>query len=116
VVSEETASPSLTVTVERQPLWAIVRLSGQLDQQSYPDFADHLHSLLNEMDPPHICVDLNGLQFCDSSGVACLVMAWKAARERGGALVLLRPVGEPARLLSLLGFAAIVPVVDELPG
>ena len=69
-MSEETAAPSLTVTVERQPLWAIVRLSGQLDQQSYPELADHVHSLLNEMDLPRICVDLNRLHSCDSSSLA----------------------------------------------
>lgn len=112
----EEAARSLTVTVERRAPWIIVRLSGELDHRSYPGLADHLHSLLHEMDLPRICVDLNGLRFCDSSGLACLVMAWKVARERGGSLVLLRPAGEAARLLSLLGLAAVVPVVDELAG
>jgi anti-anti-sigma factor len=104
------------MTVERRVPWAVVRLSGELDLQSHQVLADQLHVLLDEFDLPQICVDLNGLRFCDSSGMACLALAWKAARERGGALVLLRPVGEVARLLSLLGLAAIVPVVDELPG
>ena len=113
---DEEAVPSLTVTVERRALCVIARLSGELDHRSHPDLGDHLHSLLNETDPPRIYVDLNSLQFCDSSGLACLVMAWKAARERGGSLVLLRPSGEAARLLSLLGLAAVVPVVDKLPG
>jgi anti-sigma B factor antagonist len=110
------AAPSLTVTVERQAQWVIVRLSGELDHRSYPGLVDRLHSLLHEKDLPHIGVDLNGLQLCDSSGLACLVMAWKVARERGGSLALLRPDEEAARLLSLLGLAAVVPVVDELPG
>lgn len=114
-MSEERAAPSLAVRVERRALWAIVRLSGELDHRSHPDLAEHLQSLLNEMNRPHICLDLNGLQFCDSSGLACVVMAWRVARERGGALVLLRPVGVVARLLSLVGLAALVPVVDELP-
>ncbi len=112
----EDTAPSLTVTVERKMPWVVVRLSGELDLRSHPGLADDLHSLLNETDPPRICVDLNGLQFCDSSGLACLVMTWKVARERGGSLVLLRPVEEAARLLSLLGLTAVVPVVDELPG
>ena len=113
---EEEAAPSLTVTVEYQARWVIVRLSGELDHRSYPGLVDHLSYLLHEIDLPRIGVDLNGLQFCDSSGLACLVMAWKVARERGGSLVLLRPSGETARLLSLLGLAAVVPVVEELPG
>ena len=115
-MSEEQATSLLRVTVERQTRWAIVRLSGELDLQSHPGLADHLQSLLNEMDPPRIGVDLSGLQFCDSSGMACLTMAWKVARERRGELVLLRPRDEAARLLSMLGLAAAVPVLDELPG
>ena len=108
--------PSLMVTVECQAQWVIVRLSGGLDHRSYPGLVDHLHSLLHEIDLPRIGVDLNSLQFCDSSGLACLVMAWKVSRERGGSLVLLRPSGEVARLLPLLGLAAVVPVVEGLPG
>jgi anti-sigma B factor antagonist len=115
VVSEERAASSLTVAVEHRTPWAVVRLSGELDHRSYPDLADHLQSLLAEMALPRICVDLSGLQFCDSSGLACLVMAWKASRERSGELALLRPSGEVARLLTMLGLAASVPVMDELP-
>ncbi len=114
--SLEEAAPSLTVRVERRARWVIVRLSGGLDHRSYPRLVDHLHSLLHETDLPCIGVDLNGLQLCDSSGLACVVMAWKVARELGGSLVLLRPGEEAARMLSLLGLAAVVPVVDELPG
>ena len=114
-MSQEQAAPLLKVLVERRALWAIVRLSGVLDCQSHPGLADRLSSLLTEMDPPQICVDLGGLDFLDSSGLACVVMAWRVAGERGGALVLLRPAGEVARVLSLFGLAAIVPVVNELP-
>src|SRR5215469_7061863 len=107
---QEQAAPSLTVTVERRVPWVVMRLSGELDYRSYSGLVDRLQSLLHETDLPRICVDVNGLQLCDSSGLACLVMAWKVARERGGSLVLLRPSGEAARMLSLLGLAAVVPV------
>jgi anti-anti-sigma factor len=113
---EEEAAPSLTVTVERRAPWVVMLLSGELDYRSHPGLAEDLHALLHETDLPRICVDLNRLHSCDSSGLACLVMAWKVARERGGSLVLLRPAAEAARLLSLLGLAAVVPVVGELPG
>lgn len=109
------AEPDLTVLVERRSSYAIVRLMGALDYLSHPGLVDRLHLLLDEMRPPRICIDLNSLTSCDSSGLACLVMAWKAAGERGGTLMLLRPAGEAARVLSLFGLAALIPVVDELP-
>ncbi len=114
-MSEEQAAALLTVTVERQAAWAVVRLSGALDNQSYHQLADHLQSLLGEMTVPRICVDLSELEFCDSSGLACLLMAWKASRERNGELILLRPSGEVGRLLTILGLAASVPMMDKLP-
>lgn len=115
-MSVDEEAPSLTVTVERQALWTIVRLSGGLDQQSHKGLVDCVRSIFDEVDQPFVCVDLNGLQFCDSSGLACLVMTWRAAQERGGALVLLRPTGQVARLMSLVGLTEAVPVVDEVPG
>jgi len=112
----EQAAPPLTVTVERRAPWVVMRLSGELDHRSHSGLIDRLQSLLHQTDLPRICVDVNGLRLCDSPGLACLVMAWKVARERGGSLVLLRPDEEAARMLSLLGLAAVVPVMDELPG
>jgi len=56
-----------------------------------------------------------GLEFCDSAGIACLVVAWKVARTRGGSLVLLRPRARLGRKLAVIGLAAMLTVVEELP-
>jgi anti-sigma B factor antagonist len=106
---------SLTMTVEQQVLWVVVRLSGELDRVSQAALDGRLSGLVRAAEQPRICVDLSGLDFCDSSGVACLLRGWQAARERGGALVLLRPGVRLAHKLMVSGLAALLTVIDELP-
>ena len=89
VSSRDALEPSLGVTVERQ-VWTVVRLSGELDYESHADFDDRLFVLIRAAVQPYICIDVSGLEFCDSRGVACLMRAWRTSRERGGALVLVQ--------------------------
>jgi len=54
--------------------------------------------------PPHLVVDLSGVTFIDSSGLAVLIRALQNVKEYGGKLTLsgvnsnVRPVFEMARL------------------
>ena len=60
-------------------------------------------------------MDVRGLECCHSAGMACLVVAWKVARTRGGSLVLLCPRARLGRKLPVIGLAAMLTVVEELP-
>jgi anti-anti-sigma factor len=50
-----------------------------------------------------LLVDVSELRFADSTSVRALVLAARTLRERGGALVLLRPRPPVARVLELMG-------------
>jgi anti-sigma B factor antagonist len=108
--------PSLRLTVEQQVLWTVVRVSGELGWESYTDFDDCLCTIVWRSEQPRICVDLSGLQFCDSAGIACLVRARRAVAQRDGQLVLRGPDVDLARRLVYMGLDGVLPVVDNLPG
>ncbi len=114
-MAQDGQGPLLSVTVEQQVLWTIVRVTGELDYGTQSRLGDCLFTLINQAEQPRICVDVRGLQFCDSAGMACLVVAWKVAQARGGSLVLLRPGARLGRKLAVIGLAAMLPVVEELP-
>jgi anti-sigma B factor antagonist len=62
-----------------------------------------------------IALELSGLEFCDTSGLACFLNAHKALRRAGGSLILLRP---PARLrpkLAITGLDKALTIVEDLP-
>jgi anti-sigma B factor antagonist len=104
--------PSLRLLVEQQPPWTIVRVSGELGWESHTEFGDCLSAVAGQ---PCICLDLSGLDFCDSSGIARMARAWRDARQRGGQMVLRAPRQNVARMLAWMGLAELLPIVDELP-
>ena len=114
-MAQDGQGPLLSVTVEQQVLWTIVQVAGELDYGTQSRLGDCLFTLIKQAEQPRICVDVRGLQFCDSAGMACLVVAWKVAQARGGSLVLLRPRARLGRKLAVIGLAAMLPVVEELP-
>jgi anti-sigma B factor antagonist len=64
-------------------------------------------------------VDLAGLEFIDSSGLAALARVRKQARHAGGDLLLAAPQGQVLRLLSLTRLIDVFSVhasVDEAAG
>ena len=105
----------LSITVEQQVLWTIVRVSGELDFATQAQLGDCLFELIAEAEQPRICVDVRELGFCDSRGVACLIVAWKVAAHKGGSVVLLRPRADLARQLAVIGLTQALPVIDEFP-
>jgi anti-sigma B factor antagonist len=114
-VAQNGQGPLLSVTVEQQVLWTIVRVTGELDYGTQSQLGDCLLTLIRQAEQPRICVDVRGLEFCDSAGMACLVVAWKVARTRGGSLVLLRPRARLGRKLAVIGLTAMLTVAAELP-
>ena len=108
-------APALLVSVERQGLWAIVRLTGDLDNDTCAELDDHLSKLTGGRDQPRIGIDVSGLEFCDSSGIVSLLRAWRAAHERGGSLVLVRPRDDLERRLDWLDPTDRLSIVDRTP-
>lgn len=76
----------------------LVRLSGELDIAS----TDRLTEALNEIAGSTV-VDLSGLSFIDSSGVAALVRAQQQLAAEGHSLTLTRPSSAVARVFEILG-------------
>jgi anti-sigma B factor antagonist len=81
---------------------ATVTVRGELDCASAPLLGDELDALLDE----GICgltIDLAELTFIDSTGLATLVSALRAAREIGGDVVLHAPRSPVRKVLSISG-------------
>lgn len=114
-MTEAELVPTLRIGVEQQGLWTIVYASGALDSDSYAELEDQLLRLAGEREQVRIGVDMSGLEFCDSSGIACLVRSWRVAHERGGGMVLVRPRKDLERRLMWLGLTDRLTIVDETP-
>ena len=95
----------------------VVALRGELDIADAVSVAAALAAVAAR--DLEIIVDLTGLEFIDSSGVAALARGRKHARLAGGDLVLAAPQEQVLRVLTLTRLIEVFPVhpsVDEAAG
>lgn len=95
----------------------IVMLRGELDVADAAGVAAAFAVIVARQ--PAIIVDLAGLEFIDSSGVAALARGRKLARHAGGDLLLAAPRRQVLRVLTLTRLIDVFPVhasADEAAG
>jgi anti-anti-sigma factor len=88
-----------------------VVVTGELDMSN----ADQLAARVAEAetgDPAELEIDLRGLSFMDSSGLAILFAANRRAREHGHHLVIVKDHGPIERVLNLAGVEEVIDVVE----
>jgi len=86
----------------------VVALRGQLDMAEAAGAAAAFTVVAAR--GPQIIVDLAGLEFIDSSGVAALVRGRNLARQAGGNLLLAAPRQQVLRVLTLTRLVDVFPV------
>ena len=86
----------------------VVALRGQLDMAEAAGAAAAFRAVAAR--GPQIIVDLAGLEFIDSSGVAALVRGRNLARQAGGDLLLAAPRQQVLRVLTLTRLVDVFPV------
>jgi anti-sigma B factor antagonist len=86
----------------------VVEVSGELDIRT----CDRLVHAAGELADRggRLVLDLSGLTFCDSTGLAGLVRLHKRAEAAGGTVVLRSPVTRVHQLLALTGLTRLFPV------
>lgn len=98
-----------------QPGKVVVRAQGRLDSDSAPAFKEQIRDVAQtELD--FVILDLEAVDFIDSSGLSALVTALKAIRQQGGMLNLckLQPQVLTALRLTLLDRVfSIFPSVED---
>jgi len=78
-----------------------IAVDGELDIASVPGLDARLRAA--ERDAPLVVLDLQSLEFVDSTGAALILSADRRIRRAGGRLVLMRGTVEVQWLLALLG-------------
>ncbi|HUK68811.1 MAG TPA: STAS domain-containing protein [Streptosporangiaceae bacterium] len=93
----------------------VVALRGELDLADAPSVAAQLSAAV-EAYGPRVIVDLEDLEYIDSSGLGVLVRVLKKARGNGGDLPLAAPQGMVRRVLTatgLMGVFSVYPSLEE---
>ena len=105
------AHPRLAIEAESQPDAYVIRITGELDLAGCPE----LESALQEAERAHadrIIVDLEGLTFIDSVGLATILKASRRSARDGNRLEVTRGRGQPAKMFWLTGLEKVLPLAD----
>ncbi|RMI01654.1 MAG: anti-sigma factor antagonist [Calditrichaeota bacterium] len=96
----------INVNVRSQGSTKIVAIEGEVDLYSSPQVRDTLLEVVQQQ-PPAVVVDLRGVSYMDSSGLATLIEALQMIEQHSGRLLLadirpeVREVFELSRLDSV---------------
>jgi anti-sigma B factor antagonist len=97
-------SGNLEITVDRNGNDTIVRPSGQINVHSSPDLRDSLQAILStEPLPRTVTVDLAGVPYIETSGIATLIEALRIARHHQIGFCLQGLDGSVLRLFEVTG-------------
>jgi len=80
------AIQAFELEVDRRADWQVLTVRGEVDVTTTPRVRAQLIALLSEDGKPLVVVDLEGVDFLDSSGLGALVAGLKLARSRSGEL------------------------------
>lgn len=87
-----------------------VYLAGELDHHEARSAMRGIDELLDEYMPRDCVLDMSGLSFMDSSGIAVIIRITRRMRELGGRTWIENPAKQPQRVIDASGIDRLVPV------
>lgn len=93
----------------------VCRMNGRLTLSNYGTLRDHVKKLFGE-GAKFLILDVSDLHYIDSSGLGELLSIFTVARNRGGNMVVVNPVGRVKDALTvtkMYSFLPIHPTVEE---
>ena len=85
-----------------------VRLSGELDHSEATRLRAEIDALIRDTGAKRLILDLNGLDFMDSSGIGLIIGQYKLMKRRGGSIAVMGPDARVDKLFKMAGLYQLV--------
>ena len=102
----------MTVAVDDLEGWALVRVQGDVDVATAPRLREQLITIISD-GQPRVVLDLDGVDFLDSTGLGVIVSALKRTKTHGGDLRIVCTRPAVRRLFELTGLDLAMPLSDS---
>jgi anti-sigma B factor antagonist len=93
---------NLMLASEDRGDWTVLTVNGEVDLYTAPRLKERLTEITGA-GRSHLAVDLQGVEFMDSTGLGVLIGALKRCKEAGGALTLVGPREPVVKVLAITG-------------
>lgn len=87
-----------------------IYLAGELDHHEARGAICSIDELLDEYLPRDCVLDMSGLSFMDSSGIALIIRMSRRMKNLGGRAWIENPAKQPLRVIDASGIDRLVPV------
>lgn len=87
-----------------------IYLAGELDHHEARGAIHSIDELLDEYLPRDCVLDMSGLNFMDSSGIALIIRMSRRMKMLGGRAWIENPAKQPLRVIDASGIDRLVPV------
>jgi anti-sigma B factor antagonist len=99
--------------VEERDGWAVLCVRGEVDVYTAPRFRERLIELVSQ-GQRQIVVDLEGVDFLDSTGLGVLVGGLKRVRSHDGELVLVCTKSRILKVFEITGLTKVFSIHDSV--
>jgi anti-sigma B factor antagonist len=103
----------LGFSTEVQGGWTVLRVQGEVDVYTAPRFREQLIGLVSRGER-RIVVDLDGVDFLDSTGLGVLVGGLKRVRTHEGEMVLVCTKSRILKVFEITGLTKVFTIYDSV--
>ena len=98
----------MPITVNRRPDGLTVTLTGEIDHHGARAMMAELEETISTLLPRNLTLDLSGITFMDSSGIALLLRTHRRLTQLGGTLRVTKIPTQPRKVLDAAGVGRII--------
>jgi anti-sigma B factor antagonist len=110
---EDDVDPDLSVAIRPEGDRTVVAVSGEIDVYTAPKLREHLIDLVSG-GHYHLIVDLEGVDFLDSTGLGVLVGGLKRVRSHDGSLDLVCSQDRILKIFRITGLTKVFTIHDSV--
>ncbi len=86
----------------------IIRLGGELDVKTAPEFRETTEAAIDRHAPNHLVLNLGEVSFVDSTGLGAILGRYRRLQQSAGRMSLVAPAPNVRRVMELSGIFKIM--------
>jgi len=98
----------MPITLDHQPGGLVITLTGEIDHHGARTMLDQLEEAVGTRLPRRLTLDLSGVTFMDSSGIALLLRTQRQMEQLGGTLRVISIPTQARRVLDAAGLGRFI--------